>query len=902
MSRAESDDEEQTRLTLFDSLQRDKQRNLYCSLDVLGNESSVETFFVNRMLKDLGYQDRQIQTKKSISELVVSLGGSKTVRYKPDYVLTHRKVPRWVLDAKATDEPLEKWIPQCSGYCLALNQKYGSENPVELFMLTNGLLTRVHKWDVETPLLELSFSDFQLGNPKYERLKSFLSASFLRRGKIAIAQEDFVFRRPTAELAKRVFSQCHRVIWKSEGINPTAAFMEFTKLMFVKLWADRQLRNDPRVKELLKNKTVKLPKSIITFSNHWIEANETVSLSPINDILFKTLRDEIEKDIVFRKKKRIFSRNEIIKMGPDTIKAVVKRLEHYDMYGIDDDLNGRLFETFLSATMRGAQLGQYFTPRSVVKLIVRMANLKAEREIIDNVIDACCGTGGFLVEALHDMREKVKNNKSLSATEKEKLLNTIANDSIYGIDFGKDPPIARIARINMYLHGDGGSRMYYADALDKSLAPIKGVDPEVLQNQTELKKTLENGLIFKVALTNPPFAMTKELSNETEATILKQYDLAKMEPETSRYRPSLRSSIMFIERYRDLLVPSGRLFTVINDTILASKQFSFVRNFIRKNFIVRGIVSLPGDAFRRAGSRVKTSILCLEKKVKKLDTQPHVFVAFSEHLGVDDLTPRASAHTVAQARKKAEAEIDKISTDFVKFLSGDETVEMVSPERIKDRFDLKFVVPLRGRYVSKWKKMGLEIRQLTDVVEVVEDEICPQDSPKREFVLIKITYDGICEIVEKKVGKLIKPSIMHKVHTGDLIFSKIRATDGAVGIVPPELNGALVSKSFVVLRCPSQVDTVYVWAILRSHEIRADLMSVSTGTGRYTTDWLDARHIKIPWMEKGDRTKIAQGFIESWKLERKIAKLEDLSLKIVDRLGVESEESKKRFRANKPPK
>jgi len=44
----------------------------------------------------------------------------------------------------------------------------------------------------------------------------------------------------------------------------------------------------------------------------------------------------------------------------------VRRLEHTFLFGIDVDLNGRLFETFLSATMRGKDLGQFFTPRSIV--------------------------------------------------------------------------------------------------------------------------------------------------------------------------------------------------------------------------------------------------------------------------------------------------------------------------------------------------------------------------------------------------------------------------------------------------------------------------------------------------------------------------------------------------------
>src|SRR6185436_3950441 len=136
---------------------------------------------------------------------------------------------------------------------------------------------------------------------------------------------------------------------------------------------------------------------------------------------------------------------------------------------------------------------------------------------------------GFLIEALTEMRNSVRRNESLSHDAREKLIDQISNESLYGIDFGKAPPIARIARINMYLHGDGGSRIYYADALDKSLATVPGQEVELTKDQEELKKAIDREIRFNCALTNPPFSMTKELANETEAHVLKQYDLAKIE-------------------------------------------------------------------------------------------------------------------------------------------------------------------------------------------------------------------------------------------------------------------------------------------------------------------------------------------------------------------------------------
>ena len=164
------------RRTLLDSLTPSADRNLFCSRADLSNEATVEAFFANRLLKDLGYRDAQVQTKKSIGELTVSLGGSKSVKYKPDYVLTYRKKPLWVMDAKSTTERPEDWTPQCSGYCLALNQSFTDANPVRHFVLTNGISTFVYEWDRKAPVLELAFRDFQTGNPKYEQLRGLLAA------------------------------------------------------------------------------------------------------------------------------------------------------------------------------------------------------------------------------------------------------------------------------------------------------------------------------------------------------------------------------------------------------------------------------------------------------------------------------------------------------------------------------------------------------------------------------------------------------------------------------------------------------------------------------------------------------------------------------------------------------
>ena len=598
------------RKTILDDL-GGSSRNIFCRSSDLDNEASVETFFVSRLLKDLGYADSQIKAKNSLDSLTVGRG-SRLEKHKPDYALMYRGSPRCIVDAKGVDENLENWVEQCSGYCLALNRKYDNRNPVRFFVLSNGLNTVVYEWDRDEPLITLDFSDFSWGNPRYEHLKHTIGprvVSTAAAEPLGMEAPNFRLSRATTSRARQLFLTCHKAIWKSEGYGPGPAFLAFVKLMFVKLWADQNLRSNHATRHLFENSSidVMLPRSAVIFSANWVEQrHEEGTENPIND-MFIRLRNEIEKDIGLRQKKRIFDKDEELGLRPDTVLDVVRRLQHADLFGIDEDLNGRLFETFLNATMRGRELGQFFTPRSVVKMMTQIADLQVTREHQDRVIDGCCGSGGFLIEALTVMRNKVRENASLSTHERDDLIERVANDCIYGIDYGKDPPLARIARVNMYLHGDGGSRIYYADALDKIVDDGAIEDPEIIQNMGELRNELSDPR-FDVVLTNPPFSMTKEFKNPSERRILEQYKLARPSDTSSKIRPSLRSSVMFPERYCDVLRPGGRLVTVIDETLLSSDDFGYVRDFIRLRFLIRAIISLPGDTFKKF--RIKGEDLC----------------------------------------------------------------------------------------------------------------------------------------------------------------------------------------------------------------------------------------------------------------------------------------------------
>jgi type I restriction enzyme M protein len=897
------------------------QRNLFCRRSDLGNEASVEQFFVNRLLADLGYEDRHIKPKTSLQELHVNLGRRRLL-YRPDYAMEVGGTLRWIVDAKATDESLDDHVGQCAGYCLALNRAYRGENPVRYFLITNGLRTRLYAWDAEDPIVEIDFPQFTASGRKYRRLRELVApATFSAEDKVARAGELFTLTREPIEEVNAAFSWCHQLIYKKDNLSQAAAFGEFVKLVFLKLLSDRQVHEEHP--EFAGDTSVEIPADSVKFSVRWIEEREQDHPNPLDALQFQTLLQGLEAEIQNGTRKRVFDADEHIDLSPETIKSVVRRLEHIDLFGIDADLNGRLFETFLNATMRGKDLGQYFTSRSVVKLGVRLAQLRADREHVDSVIDACCGTGGFLIDVLADMWAKVDANNSLSDREAQHLKKRIATECVVGIDVARDPPLARIARVNMYLHGDGGSSIYQTDALDKQLRKPSAASAELDRETRELRERFQSEL-FDVALTNPPFAKEYERNEKREAQILDEYDLGfSTDGGSRRRRPRLRSSMMFLERYHDLLRPGGRLITVIDDSVLGAPSYAWVRDYLRERFLVRAVISLPGDAFQRSKARVKTSLIVLEKKRDPKEAQPPIFMYYTTAVGVDD-PPRQRTLPVDRInRLRAADEIDEAGSLFEAFLNGDSRADAwtVPADRIAGRMDVKGCLPAAERKVPTWRRRKLAVTRLSDVVNVLyprpEQERVAAELPdggadpnlvatadSDELVThLRVRYDGFAEPGEAISASDSTYPVLYRVSKDDLVLSHINAIHGAICIVPEACEGMVVTSEYTVCRAKSGIDPRLVWLLLRSPEIRSDLLLNSTGIGRSRVRWATASDVALPEPPSAVAREVAQNIKKAEKKEQEARELRDKAQeRLTKALSLDSKEAQRILAAFKPPR
>jgi len=876
---------------------------MFCKRSDLTNEASVETWFVSKLLAHLGYLPEDIRLKTSLKEYKVGKG-SKSALYKPDYVIIVSKFPSLIIDAKATDENIDDWTPQCSSYCLELNKEY-PQKPVEYFLLSNGLKTSLYKWDERKAKVDLDFVDFTKDNAKFRALMGYVAKAALQQlantKRTVIMESEFPFVAVSTEEISNLFVKLHNFIWRTDKKVAAPAFDELMKIVFIKLKKDRELHQKfgtgnikPKVKDVI-------------FSVSWIK-NQTEQTNPINDPLFKNLVLDLEKEIVAKNKKRIFEKEEEITLHPSTIEKIVEDLEHIDFLTIDGgeiDVHGRMFERFLSATIRGKDLGQYFTPRDIVELMVKLADIQVSKEKgqyrIENVLDACCGSGGFLIRAMQEMMEKAQGLAGVSDEELKKIRKQIVDESIVGIDAGSDPPIYRIARMNMYLHGDGGSKIFFADSLNKNIGQVGKSNLEIDEQLQELRNMLlEKKTKFGVILSNPPFSMTYSRKQREQKDIMDQYDLATYNGTSE----SLLSSLMFLERYRDLVAENGRILAIIDESVLSGEKYKSIRNFIRKTFIIKAIISLPGDAFRRQGSRVKTSILILRLRHSG-EQQPEVFMETSMYLGLTE----AIAHRIGidddELQEGKKAEVQRILKGYGKFERGIKTSTVVDPAALTDRLDVKYYlnqkeIPRRKRL---WKSKGLTIKPLGQLltpakkrtVRVVDDEVYP---------MLKVTYDGEVLEADIKEGEEMSYSKLNRVHEWDILFSSMGMGRGAIGIVPKYHDGKFVSSEYTILTANSKEEVLFYTTIIRTKDILSDMLSSATGMNRGRIKWTTLSSVEVPVYNAAHHhlSSAVKSLTEYWnrhtQYQTKKAKAIDT---VISKLKLEDEKARNRWLSYKPP-
>ena len=670
--------------------------------------------------------------------------------------------------------------------------------------------------------------------------------------------------RPGLAELDAAFAQIHRQIYRSERISQAAGFAELVKLVALKLASDEKARRaDP---DAAARGRLEAPAAGVEFSVGWIDSRP--GPDPVNDILFQGFAADADKRIGDTPGRRFFDPGERIGLKPETIRNIVRQLEGWYLLGVEADLAGRLFERFLSSTMRGKALGQHFTPRSVVRLGVGLADLAPD----DRVLDACCGTGGFLVAASAGMSAKAGNGDT-------------AAGRIVGFDFAKNPNLARIARLNMYLAcGGPGGPVFNLDALDPAGAgSVDDTPEEALERRQIADLGLEGS--FDKALTNPPFAALYSRSNPAERRVMEQWPAAAG-------RETVTAKCLFFELYHRYLRAGGRLVTVIDDGFLSAPEHGWARDRVRSMYTVRAVVSLPGDAFQRSDARVKTSLLVLEKRGADAGGgEPDVFMHACRHVGVDDPKRVRWMPGDDERRDNATREADQVIRAFKAFLACGEVPagSLSAPAAdVGDRLDVKSRFAARSAQAAEGSPTLADSatpRQFgpEDVVVCAD-----HDQPER---LLTVRYDGTAAAGAEVVPSAgVSYARMFRVSEGDIVISNIAACLGGVAVVDENLAGSLVSKEYTVLQTAPGRDPRVVWAVLRSPRFQAEMLLRSSGANRTRVRWPDIAGIAFPYPDDQTAGRVARHLGEADKARRQAqTALRQAVETLQDALGLDTE-------------
>ena len=450
---------------------------------------------------------------------------------KPDYVLYETNTDNIIaiIEAKHggyTD--LNQALNQAEKYAKLLQS---NNRPIALFA-TNGSIYQTRFFPSNDPLI---FNGQEVkGLLEEDKLLLFINDD---TNEIDTTPKEII--KSKKDLIK-IFKNLDDVL-RSEGLRAgIERFTEFSNLLFLKLISEHNQK--PWWNSIKLN----------------LEQNDN-TINYINNHIIKQIEEEYDGENVFTP---ISIKNEA------TLKHIINAIDPLVFSTIDTDIKGDAFEYFLEKTTSTENdLGEYFTPRHVVKAIVDFVSPKYNEKIYDPF----CGTGGFLTNAFHYIRE----NNNLSKEEEYNL----KNKNIYGHEI---TTTAKTAKMNMILQGDGHSGIQQLDSL---FNPID-------------KK-------YDLIITNIPFSqkIVKKVIIDG-----KEHSINEV---TEKYENSLAKNsgdaVCVLHCFR-ALKEGGRMALVVPEGFLFRNVEKYTRRFLLDNSNLEAIISLPQGTFLPY-TAVKTSIL-----------------------------------------------------------------------------------------------------------------------------------------------------------------------------------------------------------------------------------------------------------------------------------------------------
>lgn len=584
-------------------------------------EEEVRQKYICRLVNNYGFTLEQMDQELKVNNSQRGQGAARADiavwRSKEDKQKS--KSPLIIVECKAASVTIHK-----EDYYQGMN--YAAWSGADFFVTTNLKETKIFKLvkgEIPKKLEEIvDIPDAAKANNQKEIDKLLTQTK-------AFTRDEF----------SRLLFKCHNIIRNNDKLSPEAAFDEISKILFIKIRFER----DNTGNQIFSLDTFKKDKE--SYERYKPKGGEE-----FYQFLFTKTKEQFAND-------HLFDDNAKIEIRENSFEQIVKELEIYNLSTTSDDVKGIAFEKFLGKTFRG-ELGQFFTPRTIVDFMVSILDPQ-EGEYI---CDPCCGSGGFLIKAFEYVRENIEKdvekqketikqqyygedfdtlsekkkqhieskvskafeqlNEELNINNDKSRLRSLSFDCIYGTD--ANPRMARTAKMNMIMHGDGHGGVHHHDGL----LNVNGI--------------FENR--FDIILTNPPFgarvekdlmiteadrftdeakiAIYKKRYGEAYIQALKQVNDNVGKPLLSLYKiDNGLTEVLFIERCLNLLKPGGRMGIVLPEGVLNNSNLQKVREFVESRAKILLIVSIPQDVFIASGATVKPSLLFFKKFTEKEATE-----------------------------------------------------------------------------------------------------------------------------------------------------------------------------------------------------------------------------------------------------------------------------------------
>ncbi|MDD5275510.1 MAG: N-6 DNA methylase [Methylovulum sp.] len=385
-------------------------------------------------------------------------------------------------------------------------------------------------------------------------------------------------------------------------------FEELFKLIFTKLYDEMEGGRDK--------------KRHLVFRNYG--DTETELKTKIQD-LFDKARNKWEG---------VFTDDAKLQLTPSHLAVCVASLEGVKLFNSNLDVVDEAFEYLINKSSKGEK-GQYFTPRYVIDMCVKMLNPQAHETLIDTAAGSC----GFPVHGIFHVWEQIMKAEGLNKShlftleQKPARCTDYVQEKVFAIDF--DEKAVRVGRTLNLIAGDGQTNVLHLNTLDYERWDEKTKDEDWLSvygpgwnklRKLRISKDSNRDFGFDVLMANPPFA-----GEVTQRHIIPKYEICR-KPD-GKYPERIGRDILFIERNLNFLKPGGRMAVVLPQGRFNNSSDKQIREFIAGHCRILAVVGLHGNVFK-PHTGTKTSVLFVQKwhdtLCPKADDYPIFFATMQE--------------------------------------------------------------------------------------------------------------------------------------------------------------------------------------------------------------------------------------------------------------------------------